>query len=276
VSRLVGLVPLAELLASLAGSRHGATTLALEILKADESALPRGHDDLFVAARHELVATGVLTEAGVPSPGRAAELVTVCELLAASTLPSPAPPAEARLVLSAPPGTVPLLDRERLDALVLDVIRQATDTLAIGGAFWNEAGFEVLEEVLLPALSSRRVAATIYVNTPDPEHSAVFERRLEALGRAGAVKTRWFSGPRPLMLHAKFVVRDRVHGYLGTANLTSWGMSGHIEAGVELTPGQSERFVTFLEQLEAAGMFADSPGGRDAEAPRSVATVPQD
>lgn len=59
------------------------------------------------------------------------------------------------------------------------------------------------------------------------------------------------------MLHAKFVVRDRKHGYLGTANLTSWGMRGHIEAGVELTPGQSERFVQFLEQIDAAGMFAD-------------------
>jgi hypothetical protein len=62
------------------------------------------------------------------------------------------------------------------------------------------------------------------------------------------------------MLHAKFVIRDRRHGYLGTANLTSWGMQGHIEAGVELTVGQSERFVQFLAQLDAANLFGDVPG----------------
>lgn len=40
-------------------------------------------------------------------------------------------------------------------------------------------------------------------------------------------------------------------------------MQNHIEAGgVELTPGQSERFVTFLQQLEAVSLFATSPPSR--------------
>jgi phosphatidylserine/phosphatidylglycerophosphate/cardiolipin synthase-like enzyme len=64
------------------------------------------------------------------------------------------------------------------------------------------------------------------------------------------------------MLHAKFVIADRRIGYLGTANLTSWGFQRHIEAGVELTPGQAERFVMFLEQLEAAGLFTETPPTR--------------
>jgi hypothetical protein len=60
------------------------------------------------------------------------------------------------------------------------------------------------------------------------------------------------------MLHAKFVIGNRTRGYLGTANLTSWGLQGgHVEAGVELTPGQCERFVVFLEQLRASGMFVE-------------------
>jgi hypothetical protein len=47
-------------------------------------------------------------------------------------------------------------------------------------------------------------------------------------------------------------------------------MQSHIEAGVELTAGQAERFVTFLEQLDAAALFADAPPresrlGGDAE-----------
>jgi PLD-like domain len=259
VTGLVGLVPLAELLAELAGSRHGATSVALEVLRSGERALDRSHDDLHVAARHQLVLTGVVTEAGVPVPSRAAELVTVCELLASSTLPSPTLPSDPRLVLSAPPGTVPVADRERLDGLVLDVIRRATTSLAIGGAFWNDAGFERLDEVLLPAIRARSIATTIYVNTPDHEFLAPLEARLAQLRTAGPVTVRWFVGPRPTMLHAKFVIRDHIHGYLGTANLTSWGMQGHIEAGVELTAGQSERFVQFVEQLDAAGLFDVAP-----------------
>lgn len=256
---LTGLVPLAELLAEIAGSRHGATTMAVDIMNSGTSVLGRTHDDLYTATRYQLVLTGVVTTAGVPAPGRAAELIAVCEILSSSSLPSPAPPPDPRLVLSAPPGTVPVADRERLDGLVLDVIRQATTALAIGGAFWNEAGFEVLDEVLLPAVRARRILTTIYVNTPDREHLAALEARLADIRRWGPVTVRWFVGPRPTMLHAKFVIRDRAHGYLGTANLTSWGMQGHIEAGVELTAGQSQRFVQFLEQLDAAGLFGNAP-----------------
>lgn len=256
---LVGLVPLAELLAELAGSRAAATGLALEILNSGALALPHAHDDIQIAARMELVSSGVVTVAGTPHPGRAAELVAVCEVLSATSPTAPSPAPEPRIVLSAPPGTVPLADNERLGSFVLDVIRQATSNLVIGGAFWNEAGFDRLEEVLLPAVVQRHVSTTIYVNPPAPEHESILRDRLGTLAAAGPVRVRWFTGPRPTMLHAKFVIRDRTHGYLGTANLTSWGMEGHIEAGVELTAGQSRRFVQFLEQLEASSLFAESP-----------------
>jgi phosphatidylserine/phosphatidylglycerophosphate/cardiolipin synthase-like enzyme len=256
---MVALVPVAELLAELAGSRTGATRLALELSSRGAAALPRQHDDVALAARHELAAAGVLTDAGVISSGRAAELVIVCDVLAASTVPRPAPSPDPRLVLTVPPGTVPLHDHERLDAFVLDVIRQARHSLHIGGAFWNEDGFELLNSVLLPALQVRAVATTIYVNQPAQEYRADLAARLQHLVQAGPAAVRWFVGTRPTMLHAKFVIRDRSHGYLGTANLTSWGMQNHIEAGVELTAGQSERFVTFLQQLEAASLFSTNP-----------------
>jgi len=256
---MVALVPLAELLAELAGSRTGATRLALELSMRGAAALPPHNDDVVIAARHELASAGVLTDAGVVSCSRAAELVIVCDVLAASTAPTPTPPPDPRLVLTVPPGTVPLHDHERLDAFVLDVIRQARRTLHIGGAFWNEEGFELLNAVLLPALQVRNVATTIYVNRPAEEYNGDLVARLQQLTGAGPLSVRWFVGVRPTMLHAKFVIRDRAHGYLGTANLTSWGMQNHIEAGVELTPGQSDRFVRFLEQLEAASLFSTTP-----------------
>lgn len=40
-------------------------------------------------------------------------------------------------------------------------------------------------------------------------------------------------------MHSKFVVRDGVEGYMGTANLTSHGLAQHVEMGVQLTEGQT-------------------------------------
>ncbi len=260
VTGLVGLVPLAELLADTSGSRQGAVQLATRIFHHGTVALPRRNDNVVYATRRELVAAGVVTEHGVPVLHRAAELVLVCEVLGASTLPSLVPPPEPQLVLSAPVGTAPIADVERLDSFVFDVIRRATDTLHLGGAFWNDQGFERLDEVLLPALTVRGVTAVVFANSPtEPRHRAALQERLARLVATGQVALRWFDGPRPTMLHAKFVIADRRLGYLGTANLTSWGFRGHIEAGVQLTAGQSERLVVFLQQLEAAGLFVAAP-----------------
>ncbi|MEU6191217.1 phospholipase D-like domain-containing protein [Nocardia sp. NPDC047038] len=257
---IVGLVPLAELLAETVGSRKGAVRLAARILDEGAQALPRSTGDIVYAARRELVDTGVVTENGVPVAHRAAELVIVCEVLATSTLPDSQSPNEQRLVLSAPAETATISDAERLDGLVLDVIRNATRTLHLGGAFWNPAGFDRLDEVLIPALEVRAITAVVYANSPVEEHHrASLHRHLGRLTENGQVALRWFSGPRPTMLHAKFVIADSRIGYLGTANLTSWGFRGHIEAGVELTAGQAERFVRFLGELEMAGLFTDNP-----------------
>ncbi|MFF0613194.1 phospholipase D-like domain-containing protein [Nocardia tengchongensis] len=260
---IVDLVPLAELLAATVGSRGGAAHLAAQVLDSGARALPRDTGDIGYTARQELVRTGVVTVDGRPVPHRAAELVIVCEVLAASTLPASEPSNEQRLVLSAPPESVSVGDAERLDSLVLDVIRRATGTLHLGGAFWNHGGFERLDEVLLPALEVRGIPTVIYTNSPvEARHEATLSRHLDRLTRKGPVTLRWFTGPPPTMLHAKFVIADRRIGYLGTANLTSWGLRGHIEAGVELTAGQAERFVRFLGELEAAGHFTATPPAR--------------
>ncbi|MFB7722896.1 phospholipase D-like domain-containing protein [Nocardia sp. NPDC056100] len=260
---IVDLVPLAELLASTVGNREGAARLAARILSSGTQALPRDTGDIGYTLRHELIRTGTVTDDGYPVPHRAAELMIVCEVLAASSMPDSKPPTEPRLVLSAPGEDVSIGDSERLDSLVLDVIRRATSTLHLGGAFWNHDGFERLDEVLRPALEIRAITTVIYANIPaDDRHHATLSRHLNRLAHTGPVALRWFTGPSPSMLHAKFVIADRQIGYLGTANLTSWGLRGHIEAGVELTTGQSERFVRFLGELEATGQFTATPPDR--------------
>lgn len=260
VTGLVGLVPLAELLTETSGTAHDAVRLAAEIFHGGIRALPRANNDVLHATRRQLTAAGVVTDQGVPVRHRAAELLVVCEVLAAATHAPVESPSEPQLVLSAPVGASPIADAERLDGFVLDVIRRATGTLHLGGAFWNGDGFERLEEVLLPALTVRGVTAVIYANTPaEQRHRVALEKRLERLAATGQVVRKWFSGPRPTMLHAKFVIADRILGYLGTANLTSWGLQGHIEAGVQLTGGQATRLVRFLEELETAGFFVATP-----------------
>ncbi len=253
------LVPLAELLATIAGDRQRAVDAAMAIERGAIPYLLAARDDLHDAARHELVRTGVINAEGTPQLDRASELVAVCEVIAASTTTVPSAPPEAKIVFTAPEGSIDLEPSERLDGLVLDVIRRATSNLVIGGPYWNDAGFERLNDVLVPAIAHRRVATTIYLNPLEAPYQEALNRRILALREAGPVRVRWFVGPAPRILHAKFIIRDRADGYLGTANLTSWGMSSHIEAGVELQPGQCQRLLRFLDQLEQADLFADQP-----------------
>jgi phosphatidylserine/phosphatidylglycerophosphate/cardiolipin synthase-like enzyme len=259
MSGITDLVPAAELLGDLAGDRAGAVALAARILTDGAAALPRPQTDVSAAARAELQLRGVVASNGSVHQGRSAELLIVTEILAVASSPAERPTTEPRLVFSTPPGSIAIADRERLDGLVLDVIRRATTSLVLAGAFWNTAGFEILEDVLLPAIADRGVDTAIYVNRASPAHLPTLRQHLAELESARPVRVRWFVGNGPTMLHAKAVVRDRCHGYLGTANLTSWGMREHIEAGIELTAGQSERLVRFLEELDTAGLFQGAP-----------------
>jgi len=49
--------------------------------------------------------------------------------------------------------------------------------------------------------------------------------------------------------HAKCLVVDREHGYLGSANFTSAGMKGHFELGVSLDQEDSKKLGSLLQHL---------------------------
>ena len=202
---LAGLVPLAELLAILAGDRGKALETASLILTEGRAALPPSHDDLLLAVDSELHETGVLKGDRVDA-ARAAELVAVCEILASVSPLASASPPDPRLVLSAPGSAIDLEDRERLESFVLDVIRQSRSSLVIGGAFWNDVGFEIIEEVLRPAIEVRGVMTTVYANLPEGPRASALCRRLEQFEALGRVTVKWFAGRAPTMLHAKFVL----------------------------------------------------------------------
>jgi hypothetical protein len=244
VNGLAELVPLAEQLAALTGSSESAIGLAVQIVLTGEAALPKSRTDATVVALRQLREAGCVDNAGHPVAGRASELVTVCGVLAATSPPPTPLPVTQGLVLSAPTGTARIEDRERLSNLVMSTLRSATDTIHLAGAFWNESGFDQLN--------------TLYLNVPDKLHLLpLLRRQISACRAAGDATVYWFTGHSPTLQHVKFAISDRSAGYLGTANLTSWGMDeGHVEAGVQLTSHQAARLVEFFEDLHHAGMFS--------------------
>ena len=53
--------------------------------------------------------------------------------------------------------------------------------------------------------------------------------------------------------HAKVLLVDDVHGYVGSANLTTAGFGRHVEIGVEVSGPQAEDLARLLVALERLG-----------------------
>jgi hypothetical protein len=216
----------------------------------------RGDAALMLRAKAE--AEGLLSPDGKPQRVRLAELVLVLDILEAAM---PVPPPVARqpepLVFTVPKAAADLVQpAQRLDLLVNDVIARARTTLHIGGPFWDDGGWELLRPVVLPALGHRKVTANFYLHRHESGKLDVVTSMLAEARLHGDVQALWWTGGRPSLMHAKFVVADRVRGYFGSANLTSLGLGEHLEMGVALEPEQTDALVGLLDALEASGLFS--------------------
>jgi hypothetical protein len=256
------LVPLALILQRLAGGPEKALAWADSIASNGRNALPmlglRGDAEL-VVADHARTA-GLFASDGTADRARLAELVIVLDILAAVPHDQQETADTQPLVFTVPHAAERFVaPRHRLDLLVSDVIARAQSSLHIGGPFWNEEGWAMLRPVLLPALKHRRVTATFYLH---PHESGLLEVMHEMITDArgyGDVRTLWWAGAVPSLMHAKFVVGDRSNGYFGTANLTSLGLAEHLEVGVALASAQAVSLLTLLDSLEQAGLFTADP-----------------
>lgn len=252
------LVPLALMLQRLAGGPERALAWTDTIASKGRSALPllglRGDAELVIADRARTA--GVFTADGTADRVRLAQLVIVLDTLAAIPRdPESAPEAES-LVFTVPRTAERFITpRQRLDLLVNDVIARADSSLHIGGPFWNEDGWDMLRPVVLPALKHRGVTATFYLHPHESGRLDVVHGMLAEARSHGGVRALWWAGGVPSLMHAKFIVGDRRHGYFGTANLTSLGLSKHLEMGVALAPAQAVSLLSLLQSLEDAGLF---------------------
>jgi hypothetical protein len=255
------LVPFANHLAEVTGSRATARRVAQEIGQSGLTALPRVGGDLRLVLEEQARVLGLINADGSGDGGRCGQLVVVCDILS-DVPPRPDPPDPPKpLVYTVPSEARGLIEpRQRLDLLVERVVRMATAGVHIGGPFWNDPGFERLLRVLLPAVRERSVQCSFYVHSwPDRDRQDFLRDRISQVGHPQHVTTWWYRGPAESLMHAKFVVGDGCAGYLGTANLTSYGMEQHVEMGLELGQEQAVDLLGFLQALINAGLFAQDP-----------------
>lgn len=59
------------------------------------------------------------------------------------------------------------------------------------------------------------------------------------------------------LVHGKALLVDGHRGYLGSANLSSNGLSGNVEFGVSLTDSQADLLSSLASYMEAEGLLAD-------------------
>lgn len=256
------LVPFALTLVDLSGS-YGAAMQWLSVLQQEGlAALPRFalSSDSRLLAEQRARELGLVNAQGEPQPPRMAQLLLVLDVLAAVPEPGRPEPESEPLVFTVPEEARHLISpSDRLDLLLSRVIVDASETLHVGGPFWNQEGFTFLKPLLVPALAVRDVKCHFYVHRSDTPFDDELRQFIDELDHSDQVTTWWYTGGEHSLMHAKFCVADGATGYFGTANLTSYGLSEHIEVGVKLTARQSQDLLRLLNSLVAARLFeADS------------------
>ncbi len=252
------LVPFVVMLTEVAGGINGARLWIETIQESGLEAFGKlgVSSDVRLVAERQARDLGLVDANGSPNTVRLAQLVLVADIVSALPPPHTRMAPSEPLVFTVPPEAADLIQpRQRLDLLVADIIRDSTATLHVGGPFWNEEGFALLRPVLEPALVVRRVHCEFFVHESGTRHDAALHTFLDDLGNPDLVSTWWYRHPHGSLMHAKFCIADGARGYFGSANLTSLGLTQHVEVGIKLSPTQCSDMLRLLDALEEAGLF---------------------
>ena len=131
-------------------------------------------------------------------------------------------------------------EAESLVVKFCDLISRADSELLVVMPYWSHQGVDELRSRLKIEKRDNFVVTIITPNNPDQRDAEGIEAFKDLMkGNYKAVVKHFVpkkldSGYTPFM-HAKVIVSDRKYGYVGSANLSNYGLNKSIEMGVSLT-----------------------------------------
>lgn len=216
---------------------------------------PSGLSDLRTIAKRRLQDAGILGPTGAPNAVPASWLVVVADILSAAPAMQRQTQQLQPLAFTVPAQASDLIrPAHRIDLLIGEVIRDATQHLVVSSPYWNAEGLEALRPAIEAALKVRQVACDFFTHSPEGHGQALVEFAA-SLPQRDLIRVWVYNGTKGSLMHAKFVVSDGVRGYFGSANLTSLGLGGHFEVGVGLSEHQAHQLVELVESLRELGLF---------------------
>lgn len=127
-----------------------------------------------------------------------------------------------------------------LSPLGMKGLRPALATSAQRGAWIRILTGDVRD----PAAWNRRALATLV----EDQDGALVRSRLRILTPTEAL---------PALIHAKMILTDHQHGYLGSANLSQSAMDSNLELGVSLAPVQVRALESLIGMFESQSYIVD-------------------
>jgi len=153
-------------------------------------------------------------------------------------------------------GLCSILRLRQTGGVLLELIDAGTSDLQLAMPFVDETAVEYLLTSLLEA-GRRGARVTVVTSTTNGQKFAALVRRWPREASGELRVTEVATHLSPLGSHAKALVVDRTRGYVGSANLTSAGLSRNVEIGVELFGPQVADLSRLLSALERLGTTVD-------------------
>jgi phosphatidylserine/phosphatidylglycerophosphate/cardiolipin synthase-like enzyme len=149
-----------------------------------------------------------------------------------------------------------------LDHFVRALCSSAKSELILVAPYLSSAG---LESLRAPIARSAQQGAWIRLVTGNLDRrNSLNQKALRTLigGEDGAIikgRLRVLTATEklPALIHAKIILADQEHGYLGSANLSQSALDRNFEMGVALRPGQVRSLHSLLSLLEARGLVTE-------------------
>jgi len=134
-----------------------------------------------------------------------------------------------------------------LVAFLASLINEAQDELWVINPYWSTHGVERLQRRMLPSFKGPTLVKLLTSDNMQTESKAGCEAFKQWLRLSGSTVEHWVPLPLPdgfiPQMHAKVVIADNKHAYIGSANLSDNGLVRSIEIGVALK-GQAVNYLT--------------------------------